>query len=69
MNFMSFLFGLDRREQDVIEVLRNLPVAIIIIRPDGEQEWYVWQCVESNGTAPTFAAAVNQALHALFLYV
>ncbi len=69
MHYMSFLFGLDRREQDMIEVLRNLPVAIIIVRPGGEQEWYVWQCVESSGTAPTFTAAVSQALHALFLYV
>ncbi len=69
MNFISFLCGRDKCEQDVIEVLRNLPVAIIIMRPGGEQEWYVWQCVESNGTAPTFAAAVSQALHALFLYV
>lgn len=53
-------------EQDVIQVLRRLPIAITIIKKnEGAYEGYIWQCLEGAGTATCFACAMTQALHYL----
>ncbi len=50
-------------ETEIRQLLRELPIAIRITTR--EQGYYHWQCFEKNGSAPTFVAAVTQAIYAL----
>lgn len=46
-------------EQEIIQVLRNLPIAIIVTpRANG----YTWQCIEGNGTGPTLASVIASSV-------
>jgi hypothetical protein len=50
-------------EQDMIQMLRNLPIAVVVTnRTDAGQERYIWQCLEGVGTATSLTDAANQAL-------
>ena len=48
-------------KESVIDVLRTLDFAPILITPDAEGR-YTWRWMESEGTAATFLAALRQAL-------
>lgn len=53
-------------EQEIIQALRNLPIAIVVTRKTNEEHtWYIWQCLEGSGTAIDLARAMNNALHFL----
>jgi len=47
------------QEQEILHALRTLPVAVIVTPREGN---YIWQCLDGNGSAPTLAAAMSEAL-------
>jgi hypothetical protein len=46
-------------EQDLMVMLRQLPVAITIT---WQSNRYHWQCVEGHGSSPDLVEAIGQAL-------
>ena len=58
---------LSESEQEIIKVLRNLPLAIIITQREGGK--FAFQCLDGNGTAPTLASAIGQGVSYLTGYL
>lgn len=58
-------------EQQLIEALKRLPIAIRIVeQADLESTtWYCWQAGSSNGKALDFVEAVEQALTSVFAFI
>ena len=48
-------------EQDILHALRTLPIAVCIT-PRPNEGTYLWQCLQGNGSTPTLAAALSEAL-------
>src|SRR5450755_2272744 len=49
-------------EQQLIAMLKDLPLSITITSRKGE---YRWECYATHGSAPTFLEALHSALHSL----
>ena len=54
-------------EKGIIDTLGKLPIPISITPPDEstDDHRYTWQYLEGSGTATSFDAAIDQALHFL----
>ncbi len=58
-------------EQQLIDVLKRLPIAVRIVEHahlDGTICYY-WQAGESNGTSLHFVQAIEQALTSIFAFI
>ena len=53
-------------EQDLMVMLRQLPIAITIT---WQSNRYHWQCVEGYGSSPDLVEATGQALKYLITYL
>ena len=53
-------------EQDLMVMLRQLPIAITIT---WQSNRYHWQCVEGHGSSPDLVEATGQALKYLNTYL
>lgn len=53
-------------EQDLMVMLRHLPIAITITWQNNR---YHWQCIEGQGSSPDLVEATGQALKYLITYL
>jgi hypothetical protein len=58
-----------KQEQEIIQALRNLPVAVIIWPRPAPGGYYSWQCLDGSGLSESLAAAMSAGLTYLIEHV